>query len=202
MKLKVELIPKTCAASNIRTLIPRKYWDLLRKTAYKQANNKCEICGGVGKDQGYRHDLECHEVWEYNVGLRVQKLVGLMALCPLCHQCKHIGRAKYIGKKDVVMKHMKKINKLTQRKLDEYLEKEFIKYADNSRIRWKLDLGLLTSMCKISKKLVETAENKRLLENKKPPKSYYKKKYKKKTTKTKKSPRKQAKKPRRPKKNK
>jgi len=30
-KLTVELIPKTCFYSNVRTLLPNKYWDLLRK---------------------------------------------------------------------------------------------------------------------------------------------------------------------------
>lgn len=190
MKLTVELIPKTCAASNIRTLIPKKYWDKLRKKSYKDAELKCEICSGKGTEQGYRHDLECHEVWEYNVGLRVQKLIGLMALCPLCHQSKHIGRAKYIGKKAEVEKHMKKVNGITKRRLDEYLEEQFTRYAEHSRIRWKLDLSLLLVICDIDKSVVAVAEGKRLDENKKPPKSYYKSKYKKKkkATSTKKSP--------------
>jgi hypothetical protein len=186
MKLTVELIPKTCAASNIRTLIPTKYWNVLRKTSYKNAGFKCEICGGKGTDQGYKHDLECHEVWEYKVKLRVQKLVKLVSLCPLCHQAKHIGRAKYIGKLDEVTKHMKKVNGITKRRLDEYLEEQFTQYAEYSRIRWKLDLSYLLEICNIDKALVEKAEGKRLLENKKPPKSYYKSKYKKKKSSTKK----------------
>jgi hypothetical protein len=184
MKLTVELIPKTCAASNIRTLIPKKYWDLLRKKSYKEANNVCEICGGKGTDQGYRHDLECHEIWEYNIKTRVQKLIGLISLCPLCHQCKHIGRAKYIGKQAEVIKHMKKVNGITKRRLDEYLDGEFTKYAENSRIRWKLDLSHLLEICNIKKDIVEAAEKKRLLENTKPPKSYYKSKYKRKKKKS------------------
>lgn len=185
MKLTVELIPRTCSGSNIRTLIPSKYWNNLRKHSYKSADYQCQICGGKGTEQGYRHDLECHEIWEYNVRHRVQKLVGLISLCPLCHQTKHIGRAKYIGKRDEVIKHMKKINKTTKRSIEEYLEGEFERYSEHSRIKWKLDLSLLLEMCDIKKEVIESAENKRLLENTKPPKSYRKKK---KTTKKKITP--------------
>lgn len=191
MKLTVELIPKTCAASNIRTLIPAKYWNKLRKQSYKEAGLKCEICDGKGTEQGYRHDLECHEVWEYNVKTKVQKLVKLVSLCPLCHQVKHIGRAKYIGKLGEVTKHMKKINGITKRVMDAYLEEQFLRYSEYSRIRWKLDLSYLLTICDIDKGLVEKAEGKRIDENTKPPKSYYKSKYKKKkkkTTSKKKSP--------------
>ena len=184
MRLTVELIPKTCSGSNIRTLVPKKYWDILRKTSYKNADYKCEICGGKGTDQGYRHDLECHEVWEYNVKQRVQKLVKLVSLCPLCHQAKHIGRAKYIGKREEVIQHMKKVNKMTKRKIEEYLEGEFTKYVENSRIRWKLDLTLLLELCKIKKSLVEKAEKSRLVENKSKTGAYDKSKYRKKKKKS------------------
>lgn len=178
MKLTVELIPRSCSGSNIRTLIPKKYWDKLRKKSYKEAGHKCEICGGLGTEQGYRHDLECHEVWYYDVKKREQQLKGLVSLCPLCHQAKHIGRAKYIGKREEVIQHMKKVNNMTKRRIEEYLEGEFVKYAENSRIKWSLDLSLLLILCDIDKKLVITAEKQRLVENTQPPKSYRKKKKK------------------------
>ena len=43
--LHIELIQKTCFYSNVRTLLPNKYWDKLRKESYEAANNVCEICG-------------------------------------------------------------------------------------------------------------------------------------------------------------
>lgn len=184
MKLTVELIPKTCSGSNLRSLIPKKYWDKLRRKSYKEAGLKCEICEGVGTDQGYRHALECHEVWEYDVKLRVQKLVKLVSLCPLCHQAKHIGRAKYIGKLGEVMKHMKKVNGVTKRALDEYIETQFTQYAEYSRIRWTLDLSLLSEICDISETLVKKAEDTRIKENKNPKGSYDRSNYKKKKKKS------------------
>jgi hypothetical protein len=205
MKLTVELIPKTCSGSNIRTLIPKKYWDKLRRKSYKEAGLKCEICEGVGTDQGYRHNLECHEVWEYDVKLRVQKLIKLVSLCPLCHQAKHIGRAKYIGKRDEVIKHMKKVNGMTKRALEEYIETQFTQYSEYSRIRWSLDLSLLNEICDISETLIKKAEETRTKENKNPKGSYNKSNYKKKKKKStkvvatkKKSSRKKVVKPKKP----
>ena len=79
-KLTIELIPKTCFGSNVRSLFKPKYWDILRKASYKKAGNVCEICSENGKDQGYRHNVECHEIWTYNDTTRTQKLDGLISL--------------------------------------------------------------------------------------------------------------------------
>ena len=93
--LSIELIPSTCHFSNVRTTVKAKEWDKIRLMSYKSAGNKCEICGDTGKNQGYKHNVECHEIWEYDDKNHVQKLIGLISLCPTCHQVKHIeiGRA-------------------------------------------------------------------------------------------------------------
>lgn len=197
MKLTTELIPKTCSSSNLRTLIPNKYWDKLRKKSYEDAGYVCEICGDVGTNQGYRHKLECHETWHYNVTTRTQTLKGLISLCVRCHQAKHIGRAKYIGKYDEVIKHMKMVNKMTKREIEEYLVVMFETYAELSRVKWVLDVSLLTELCDIKESDVNKAQKKRLDENTKPPKRYYKKKKSKKSkskTKPSKTPKKKTKK--------
>mgnify|MGYP003638996797 CR=1 FL=1 len=80
-KLTVELIPKTCYYSNVRTLLPTREWNRIRKLSYSKANFKCEICNDTGTNQGYRHDLECHETWEYTKS-GVQRLIELVSLCP------------------------------------------------------------------------------------------------------------------------
>ena len=80
-KLTVELIPKTCWYSNIRTLLPIKIWNRLRKESYAKASFKCQICGDIGTNQGYKHNLECHETWTYTKS-GVQLLTELVSLCP------------------------------------------------------------------------------------------------------------------------
>ena len=87
-KITIELIPKQCFFSNVRTLLPTKWWDILRKDSYEKAEHKCEVCKQTGKEQGYKHNVECHEIWDYDDRLKVQKLLGLISLCPRCHQIK------------------------------------------------------------------------------------------------------------------
>lgn len=87
--LTVELVPKTCWFSNVRENVPRSTWDKLRKATYAAANYHCEVCG----EQGSRHPVECHEIWRYHSKRFVQKLFGLVALCPACHEVKHFGLA-------------------------------------------------------------------------------------------------------------
>ena len=59
-------------------------WDRIRKQVYEDYNHKCGICGRDGR-------LEAHEIWEYDDTDFVQRLAGLIALCPLCHLVKHLG---------------------------------------------------------------------------------------------------------------
>ena len=120
-ELRIQLVPESCHYSNLRTQLPRRQWDVLRKTQYEIAGYRCEICDGIGK----KHPVECHEQWEYisiddptcsNV-YRTQKLMGLIALCPLCHQVVHwAGTLHRIGDhyEPVLMKHLAKVNKWTK----------------------------------------------------------------------------------------
>jgi len=64
-KLTIELVPSSCHYSNVRSVIPTKYWNILRKESYAKAKFKCEICKGSGLDQGYRHALEYYEILNY-----------------------------------------------------------------------------------------------------------------------------------------
>lgn len=178
MNLTVELIPKTCHGSNVRTLIPKKYWERLRKKSYEDANHQCEICGQKGKDQGYKHDLECHEIWSYTTETGVQKLEGLISLCPLCHLCKHIGRALAMRKSKVAFDHMKAINNITDEYLAVYLDIVFAEHKELSKLKWTLDLSILNEEHDVELPLLEKAHKQRLDENTKPPKKkkYYRKK--------------------------
>jgi hypothetical protein len=182
MKLEVELIPRTCHGSNVRTLIPKKFWDILRKGSYELAGGKCEICGGKGKNQGFKHDLECHEIWEYDVDNGIQKLAGLIALCPMCHLCKHIGRALAMKKSKIAFAHMRKVNDITDEELATYIEKVFNDYKAITKLKFSLDLSILKEKVEIDEKYLEKAHKQRLDENINPPK---KKKYKRKKRKKK-----------------
>lgn len=142
-KLTIELIPKTCHFSNVRTMVSPKDWDKLRFASYEAANNKCEICGDNGLNQGYKHKVECHEVWEYNDQTHTQKLIKLVALCVKCHQVKHIGRAIAIGKQMECFIHLAKVNKWTQKQIDDHVIASFELHKERSKHQWKLDISLI-----------------------------------------------------------
>lgn len=143
-KLTIELIPKTCHYSNVRTTVTKQEWNKIRFISYEKANNKCEICGDIGKNQGYKHNVECHEIWEYDDTNHIQKLVGLISLCPICHQVKHIGRAIAMGRHQLVYNQLMKVNKWTPKQVETYILKCFETQKERSKYQWKLDISILS----------------------------------------------------------
>lgn len=142
-KLAVELIPSTCHFSNVRTTVTAAEWDKIRFISYAAADNKCEICKETGKTQGYKHNVECHEIWDYDDLNHVQTLTGLISLCPTCHQVKHIGRAIAIGKQAECFKQLAKVNKWTQKEIEEHIVASFQLHKERSKHQWILDISLL-----------------------------------------------------------
>lgn len=142
-KLTVELIPSTCHFSNVRTTVTSAEWDKIRYISYAAADNKCEICGDTGKNQGYNHNVECHEIWHYDDINHIQTLTGLISLCPTCHQVKHIGRAIAIGKSVVCFKQLAKVNQWTRPEILAHIEASFELHHIRSKFQWELDLSLL-----------------------------------------------------------
>jgi len=141
-KLTIELVPSSCFYSNVRSVLPTKIWDKLRKESYAKAKFKCEICKGSGLDQGYRHALECHEIWDYQSN-GTQMLKGLISLCPKCHQAKHIGRTIAIGKGKEIYKHIATVNKWDSKMVEAYVGSCFQDHKERSKIKWDLNIKIL-----------------------------------------------------------
>ena len=137
--LTVELVPATCWYANVRSNVPAAEWDALRRAVYRRANYRCEVCGA----QGSAHPVECHEVWHYDDVAKVQRLVRLIALCPACHQVKHIGLASVQGKLDQALRHLAKVNGWTASQSRAYVEEVFAVWAKRSEHEWQLDTSLL-----------------------------------------------------------
>jgi len=174
-KLTVELVPSTCHFSNVRTTVKPIEWDKIRHISYEAAGHKCEICGETGKQQGYPHDVECHEIWEYDDVNHIQKLVGLISLCPTCHQVKHLGRAIAIGKQSVCFHQLAKINKWDIDDINDHVLASFELHRERSKYEWMLDITLLKEE-PYCIKIKETGTRKFVV------KKYKKKRKKKKTT--------------------
>jgi len=125
--------------NNVRTVLTAKQWNALRGKVADAAWNVCQICGGVGPN----HPVECHEIWEYNEKTKIQRLAGMIALCPNCHLVKHFGFARVIGKEEQALKHFMKVNTLKKKEADAEISKAFEVWRKRSLIDWELDLSIL-----------------------------------------------------------
>ena len=136
------MIPSTSFFKNLRDILKPEEWDIVRHAVYAKAGNKCEICGGVGD----RHPVECHERWDYDEKTGVQKLVGLIALCPNCHEVIHFGLAQVRGRQDQATAHMRKVTGADHDTAHKAIEKAFKVWRRRSEIQWKLDVSALEAL--------------------------------------------------------
>lgn len=140
-KLTIELVPSSCWFSNVRDHVTKAEWDRIRRQAYRGAAYVCQVCGGRGE----KWSVECHEVWEYDDKNHVQKLVGVVALCPDCHRVKHIGYASISGFGAAAQAHLAKVNSWDDRTAQSYIASAFSVWQRRSGFDWKLDLSWLQS---------------------------------------------------------
>lgn len=137
--LNIELVPSTCWFSNVRDHVSEKDWNIIKKYTFNKANYHCEICSGVGS----KWPVECHEIWKYDDQLKIQSLIGTIALCPDCHLVKHIGYSSVIGKFNDSKSHFSKINNLTYKQADKYISEAFEVFHERSKYDWKIDFSWL-----------------------------------------------------------
>ncbi|MCL5030633.1 MAG: hypothetical protein M1480_16600, partial [Bacteroidetes bacterium] len=139
LKLQIELVPSSCWFSNTRKNVKQSEWDRIRKSVYAKANYLCEICGG----KGTRHPVECHEVWIYNDNNLTQTLGSFQAICPLCHEVKHIGLAGILGNGDRALNRFKKVNRLSKETAEKIVSVVFKEWKLRSGQKWELNINLL-----------------------------------------------------------
>lgn len=140
--LSVELVPSSCWFSNVRSEVPKPAWEALKRHVSRRAAHRCEICGG----RGYKWPVECHEIFEYNDEEGVQRLSGLQALCPSCHEVKHIGFAFQRGRGERALAKLSKVNGWSADDAKVYVEVAFEVWSRRSRRSWTLDLTGLQAL--------------------------------------------------------
>ena len=138
-RLTIELVPSTCWYSNVRSEISQADWDVIRRAAYRAAGYRCEVCGG----RGPQHPVECHESWHYDDQQLVQRLERMIALCPPCHQVKHLGHANITGHSAQARAHLADVNGWSPQQTDRYIAEAFETWQRRSRNEWQLDITAL-----------------------------------------------------------
>lgn len=143
MKLTIELVPRTSWYENVRKVASEQRWREIRNECYNKAGHKCEICGQTGIEQGYDHNVECHEIFEYDDTKHVQKLKGFIALCPHCHKVKHAGLAQINGEEELVLRKLMEVNNMSEIAAIDYLSESFYIWEQRSVYDWTVDLTYL-----------------------------------------------------------
>ena len=139
-RLVVELVPRTSWFSNVRSEVSAAEWDRIRRDVYRRAGHRCELCGGRGSE----HPVECHEVWAYDDERHEQRLDRMIALCPACHEVKHIGLASARGRTDVALTHLAVVNGWTMPEAIAHVVAAKQRWEQRSAYEWVLDLSALS----------------------------------------------------------
>lgn len=141
MKLTTELVPASSWYNNVRKNVATQVWDRIRHRIYRKYNYKCGICGAKEK-------LNCHEIWEYDDENYIQKLVGFIALCNMCHFVKHLGFAEILARRgeldyNKVIVHFTRVNECSREVFGEYKEEVFDIWEERSNHEWCIYLDWL-----------------------------------------------------------
>lgn len=142
MKLAIELLPESSWGRNLRDVISPYRWQKLSQAIQKNADYKCEICGRK-KGGGEITRLNCHEVWEFDEVSKVQRLIGLQALCFECHCGKHIGYSlsqEWIDTNKII-EHILRTNKISLNEYKQHEKEAYELWAERCQIEWIIDYG-------------------------------------------------------------
>lgn len=135
IELYVDLVPRTAWFSNLRSELTSAEWTACKRIVFARAKMRCEVCGGRGQD----HPVECHERWEYDEEAGLQRLVGLVSLCPDCHETSHIGAARKRGRFAQARRHLMAVNRWDEVQADNHIEDAFQTWLRRSEQQWILD---------------------------------------------------------------
>ena len=144
LRLSIELVPSSSWGQNLRDLLTREQWDVLRRKTYEHYGYRCGICHSNTR-------LYCHEIWSYDDTNHVQTLTGLIALCKICHHCKHMGYAGILASRgeldlEQVKAHFLRVNGCSQEVFQMHQEYAFQLHEERSQHEWTVDIGKYTRL--------------------------------------------------------
>ncbi len=137
--MTVEAVPRTAMFTNLRSILTPQGWDVVRRTVYRKAKYRCEVCGGKGPE----HPVEAHEQWDYDLLTKMQTLVKCVALCPACHEVKHIGLASQKGRFVQATAHLMKVNGWDTKPTELYFRSFMVWYEEASCIPWSINIDAI-----------------------------------------------------------
>ncbi len=147
LKLVIELMPQSVSGANIRKKTNSRTWEIIKRKAFRDADNKCQVCGAT-HDQ---NPLECHEQYEYDDSQKTMVLKNFLCLCSECHRAQHADLARSNGRQDMVIDQLIKVNEMMEEEALEYIEQAINKMNNRSKKRWRLDTSFKDEYIKSGK---------------------------------------------------
>jgi hypothetical protein len=144
--IRPDLIPPSSWGSSLANLLTRTSWSEVRQpVVYRKP---CQICGAA---QDQERQLDCHEIWSYAEPPRgagegcvgVQRLIGLVALCRLCHEFFHMGLARMRGREAIVSERMMTINRWSPADYQTWVREAAERAVARNERGWILDVSLI-----------------------------------------------------------
>jgi Domain of unknown function (DUF5710) len=142
--LFVDLVPKSCWFTNVRTCVAPGDWDRVRRMVYHRAGDRCEACGRRrDPEMGIR--MEAHERWDFDDARGVQVLRRLICLCNDCHGTTHFGLANIQGRSAQALEHLALVTGTSRELAEAHVADAFSLWQQRSARTWDLDLTILTT---------------------------------------------------------
>ena len=143
LKLDFNFIPRTSAGKNLRYILNKSEWDNLRRQVYLAYDNSCDICGS------FNIRLNCHEMWDWDYAVKVQKLIGLVSVCELCHKVIHFNQSSIRKMKGyseaVLVAHFLRVNNCSMDSFELALAEALGELKKKEKICWKIDYRAFSS---------------------------------------------------------
>jgi len=134
--LTPQLVPKPLWGKNAHDLLGRgAAWKAIRRDALNAAGQCCSICGS---EDG---QLSCHEKWLYDDDAATATLIRVEIHCGACDLATHAGRAIKLGKRDVVLRQICKVNGCTESEANGLIKAALLDWEQRSRKKWKIDVA-------------------------------------------------------------
>jgi hypothetical protein len=152
VRLEIELIPRPLWGMSVAKQ-DKRLWSRVRVGAYSTAGHRCEVCGETGPRGSNANPggLEAHEQWEYvrEGATGIQRLVKVLALCPRCHRCKHMGRSKRTLPREQFREleaHFMTVNGMSRRGYEDHVGDVMRAWPHHIAVTWIQDLSILNAI--------------------------------------------------------
>lgn len=134
------MIPSSSWGKNLRAVLKRPEWDVVRKAAYMRSGYCCVVCGG----RGPTYPVEADEAWSYDMGTGNQTLATVASLCPDCHSIRHWGKTQLDGREKEITRHLAFVNGTSPHETARLIDEGISTWHRRNAMKWTVDYSWVT----------------------------------------------------------